>query len=69
MSEPTDTRRANRYQQIIERIFLHHYQEGASVVEFTRSDIEQAAQELQVPLPKNIGDVLYTFRYRGELPE
>lgn len=69
MSEAPEPRKPNRYAQIIEHIFLRHYQEGVRVVEFTRNDIEQAAQSLQMTLPKNIGDILYTFRYRGDLPE
>jgi hypothetical protein len=69
MSEATEPHKPNRYAQIIERIFFQHYQEGAQIVEFTRNDIEQAARALHIALPKNVGDVLYTFRYRGELPE
>ncbi len=59
----------NRYAQIIERIFFSHYQEGARDVSFERRDIERAAQELRIKLPKNIGDVIYSFRYRVTLPE
>lgn len=59
----------NRYQQIIERIFLDRYQEGMQQVEFTRDDIVQVAGQLGIRLPKNIGDVVYSFRYRAALPE
>lgn len=58
----------NRYQQIIEKIFEARYQEGDHKVLFERADIEQAAEELQVRLPKNLGDVVYSFRYRATLP-
>jgi len=34
-----------------------------------REEIEHAAAELGITLPKNIGDLIYTFRYRAELPE
>src|SRR6185503_3876685 len=55
--------------QIIERIFLSHYKEGATEVCFDRVEIETVAQELQINLPKNIGDIIYSFRYRVALPE
>lgn len=61
--------KANRYQQIIEHIFVTHYVENSSVVPFVRQDIEVAARTLGIKLPKNLGDVLYSFRYRAELPE
>lgn len=62
-------RRSNRYEQLIERIFFAGHQHGDRTVDFRREDIEAAAQELGVKLPKNLGDVVYSFRYRAELPE
>jgi len=59
----------NRYAQIIERIFFSHYHEGTREVLFERGDIERVARELRIKLPKNIGDVIYSFRYRVTLPE
>lgn len=59
----------NRYVQIIESIFFAHYSEGTTEFEFEREEIEHAAAELGISLPKNIGDLIYTFRYRAELPE
>jgi hypothetical protein len=58
----------NRYQAIIEKIFFDRYKEGATVVEFERTDLETAAAELGIDLPKNLGDVLYSVRYRTPLP-
>jgi hypothetical protein len=58
----------NRYVQILEAIFNKYYQEGATEVAFERSDIIQAAKDLNITLPKNLGDVLYSFRYRTQLP-
>jgi hypothetical protein len=58
----------NRYSQIIERIFEQRYVDGMQEVEFERDDIVRAAAELAIKLPKNIGDILYTFRYRAYLP-
>lgn len=59
----------NRYQQIMERIFFSHYHEGTREVEFVRDEMVRVAQELGIELPKNLGDVVYSFRYRTILPE
>lgn len=58
-----------RYAQIIEQIFLSHYKEGAREVTFEREEILRAAKKLRIKLPKNLGDVVYSFRYRAALPE
>jgi len=62
-------RQSNRYGVLIEKVFFDHYEEGATSFEFERTEIEQAASEKGIKLPKNIGDVLYSFRFRNELPE
>ena len=59
----------NRYSQLVEKIFFDSYQQGAKRVEFLRSNIEDAAQILNIKLPKNLGDVIYSFRFRAELPD
>jgi len=59
----------NRYERIIERIFLSRYTKGAREILFEREDIERVADELQIKLPKNLGDVIYSFRYRTHLPK
>ncbi len=58
----------NRYTQIVEKIFFKHYTDGATEVPFEREDIIRVANELKIKLPKNLGDVLYSFRYRAALP-
>lgn len=62
-------REKNRYVKIIEEIFARNYRQGASEVVFARDEIVRVATELKIPLPKNLGDVVYSFRYRTELPE
>ena len=37
---------------------------GAKEVTFDREEIVDAAQELGLPRPKNVGDVVYWFRFR-----
>jgi hypothetical protein len=61
--------RKNRYSQIIEAIFAKYYKEGATEVPFERADINEAAQKLGIRLPKNLGDIIYSFRYRTPLPD
>lgn len=58
----------NRYVQLIESIFLKYYREGSTEVTFRREDIVETAGELGIKLPKNLGDVVYSFRYRTQLP-
>ena len=38
-------------------------------VTFDRTEINQVADELGITPPKNFGDVVYSFRYRTELPK
>lgn len=59
----------NRYRALIEKIFFDHYSEGATVLDFTRQEIKLAAQVLDITLPDNLGDVIYSFRFRSELPD
>lgn len=59
----------SRYDQIILRIFEDNYEKGATEFPFARTDIETTAEALKILLPKNLGDVLYSFRYRAELPK
>lgn len=58
----------NRYVQLIESIFLKYYYEGSMEFTFKREDIVEMADKLGIKLPKNLGDVVYSFRYRAQLP-
>jgi len=58
----------NRYSRLLDAIFARHYREGAEEIPFERTEINQIADEIGVKLPKNLGDVLYSFRYRTHLP-
>ena len=59
----------NRYILLIETIFFKYYEEGKTEVPFVREDLETTAVELGIKLPKNLGDVVYTFRYRAKMPD
>lgn len=60
---------ANRYGRIIERLFFKNYVKGDQRVEFAREELEKVASQLKIKLPKNLGDILYSFRFRTDLPE
>lgn len=57
------------YSRIIEQIFFSIFQPGKKELAFERKDIERVATELNIPLPKNLGDLIYSFRYRSSLPK
>ena len=57
------------YNAIIERVFLGRYRSGDVEVAFVREDLIDAGSELGVAVLRNLGDVLYTFRYRRPLPK
>ena len=67
MSE-TRTHARNRYEVLILTIFRNRYKRGMSDFEFERSELESVAENLGVKLPKNLGDLIYSFRYRSALP-
>lgn len=59
----------SRYSRIIEEVFFSHYHEGDEEVPFDRDEFVRAAESLGIELPKNLGDIIYSFRYRAPLPE
>ncbi len=59
----------NAYTSIIEKIFLSHYSVNKDYVEFERSDLEKVAIELNIDVPRNLGDIIYSFRFRTDFPE
>ena len=65
---PKSSKMANRYSAIIEKIFFSKYEKGMREVPFERHEMETFASKLKVKLPKNLGDLVYSFRYRALLP-
>jgi hypothetical protein len=61
-------KKRNRYERIIEDIFFEHYQNETIEFNFSRDEIVTTANKLGIELPKNIGDIIYAFRYRSDLP-
>ena len=64
----TQKKEANRYAQLIETIFTQKYRKGAREVAFQRTDLVKTASALGIQLPKNLGDVVYSIRYRTPMP-
>ena len=64
-----DKRAENRYSRLVEDIFISKYKENDERVDFERTDLEATAEKLRIQLPKNLGDVIYSFKYRTDLPE
>jgi hypothetical protein len=59
----------NRYQQLIEKIFFDQFESNNDEISFEREDLEHAAKDLNIKLPKNLGDVIYAIRYRLDMPD
>lgn len=60
---------SNRYADLIAAVFLAHWETGMTAFEFERSEVQGKAAVMGIVLPKNIGDLIYTFRYRRPLPQ
>ncbi len=57
------------YDAIIAVVFQAHYEVGITAFEFERGELVAAAAKLGREAPKNLGDLIYSFRYRNPLPE
>jgi hypothetical protein len=58
----------NRYVAIIEKIFFSHWKKELKEFEFDRSEIKLWANKLKIVIPDNVGDLIYSFRFRLPLP-
>ncbi len=56
------------YAVIIEKIFFSKFKAGMEAVAFEREDIVKFAKKLGISSPKNLGDLVYSFRHRAVLP-
>jgi hypothetical protein len=55
----------NRYKAILERIFIDRFTQGATEIQFTMADYKPIADALQIELPENPADIVYSQRYRA----
>jgi hypothetical protein len=63
-----DNNELNRYSKLIESIFFDNYTSGDKEVYFKRQDLIKKAEELGITSPLNLGDIIYSFKYRTSLP-
>ena len=59
----------SKYDDIICAIFNEHYTEGITSIVFEREELSEKANELGIIPPKNLGDIIYSYKYRKRLPE
>lgn len=61
--------KTQQYNSIIVHIFQRYWKKGLSEFEFHRDEMVDAAATLGVNRPDNLGDVIYSFKFRRDLPE
>lgn len=61
------TSKKKAYESAIRKVFFDGFRKGRKEIDFARPQLVQAATALGVD-PKNIGDLVYTYRYRRALP-
>jgi hypothetical protein len=65
----TDNKTVARYARIIEAIFKRYWKPGKKEFVFERDELAKVCRELKIHQPKNLGDIIYSFRYRRPLPK
>lgn len=63
------SRRRGTYGRILERLFFTLYEEGKREMPFDVADLARVARELGLERPRNLPDIPYSMRYRGQAPE
>jgi hypothetical protein len=61
-------KKINRYAEIVAEIFRKRYKRGDTRILFERHEFATVAKERAIELPKNLGDAIYSFKYRVSLP-
>ena len=67
-TDPESAKKPNRYSAIIATIFKNHYKPGMTQFPFSRDEFVKITSSLGVDVPKNLGDTIYSFRFRTALP-
>ncbi len=66
MSARGNKPKVRKYESIIVEIFKKHYKKGITEFEFDRDELNKAANKHKI---KNLGDLIYSFRYRKTFPQ
>lgn len=59
---------ASKYDSVIECVFFNNYTDNATQFTFDREELAQACAEKSFKIIKNLGDIVYSYRFRKELP-
>jgi hypothetical protein len=65
----TTKAKTNQYAAIIGHIFQNHWKRGIDEFEFHRDEMVDSARAVSVGRPGNLGDVIYSFKFRNSLPD
>jgi hypothetical protein len=57
-----------QYKSIILHVFQSYWKKGLQEFEFHRDELVAAAASVGVERPDNLGDLIYSFKFRRELP-
>ena len=58
----------SRYAEIVSEVFRKHYRKAAVKIAFEREEFAAIAEAKGIKLPKNLGDAIYSFKYRVPMP-
>jgi hypothetical protein len=61
-------KRPGAYEQILCKVFELHYKDGDEHVEWGREALNDAADALGIGRVKNLGDLVYSYRFRRDIP-
>lgn len=61
--------KAAQYIPIIVHVFQKYWRKGTDQFEFHRDELVDSAEAIGVERPDNLGDLIYTFKFRRTLPE
>lgn len=58
-----------QYVPILVHVFRKYWARGIGEFEFHRDELVEAAEALGIERPDNLGDVIYSFKFRRDLPK
>mgnify|MGYP000254313458 CR=1 FL=1 len=58
-----------KYDSIIRSIFSEHYVAGTTSIRFEREELSARAKALNISTPKNLGDIVYSYKFRKNFPD
>jgi hypothetical protein len=57
-----------RYDTVVSELFRRHYKSKSKSFDFERTELLEIIHALKLVSIKNLGDILYTYRFRREFP-